>query len=403
MKRTISILIILSLLLSTAGCGIGSLSSGNAVIPTAAPTVPAEPAQTSEPTEPAQTQPLPPTLPDETEPVLPTYQIPLTAIAMPQAREIDSSETGASVFTYAYPDITFVHQDTEVARTVLLELRNRIEAYRKEADTLKDRAQSLMAASGWAPDHALTVTCDPKRVDQSILSLLLRREVRSDTAQSNASVQTVTYDLVTGKPIDLSQLLAEDVSADMLQTMLTDSLSGETGIYSWYKDILSELFSGNTLPENWYLSTEGLCFWFTPYEIAPHSVEATIPYGQLNGVIRDRYYLPEFPEATGSMDVIPFAYAELSRFSAFAEVALDDAQTAWLLFPTEVVSQLRIYDKDGAVIFATDVLTPEQAVRLQCSPDGAASPLQLRFVSGGEQQIRYLRLGEDGTLFLSTE
>lgn len=402
MKRMLSTMITLAMLLSMTGCGIGSLSSGNAVLPTAPPTQPTKPAETSEATKPDQTPPNVPTQPEETEPVISAYRIPLTAIAMPQILEIDSTETGEAVFTYAYPGITFVHQDTEVARTVLLELRNRIEAYRSEANSLKARAGSIFESTGVSPNHALTVTCDPMRVDQSILSLVLCQEVLSDTAQGTTSVQTVTYDLVTGKPITLSQLLAEDASADLLQSMLTDFLSGAEGVYSWYEDILSELFAGNTLPENWYLSAEGLCFCFMPYEIAPYSIEATIPYGQLNGVIRDRYYLPEFPEAAGTMDVIPFAYAELSRFSAFAEIALDDAESAWLLFPTEAVSQLRIYQEDAAaVIFATDILTPEQAVRLQYIFDEPVSPLQIRYISGGEQQIRYLRLSEEGTVFFS--
>lgn len=405
MKRTIWILTVLSVLLGVAGCGIGSLSSGNAVLPTAAPTQPTGTTPTSVPTEPVQTQSTAPTQPEETAPVIPAYQIPLTAIAMPQVKQTDTAEGGGTVFTYAYPNITFVHPDTEVARTVLLELRNRIEAYRSEADSLNAAAVRIFETTGTAPDHAMTVTCDPMRVDQSVLSLVLRQQLRSDTAQGSTSIQTVTYDLASGKPLTLSQLLAEDASADLLQSMLADCLSRQTGIYSWYGDILSELFAGNTLPENWYLSADGLCFCFAAYELAPNAVEVTVPYGQLNGVIRDRYYLPEYPQATGSLDVIPFAYAQLSRFSAFAEVALNDTESAWLIFPTDAVCRLRIRSGDsGCVIFATDVLTAEQAIRLQCIPDTSGEPVQICYLSDGTQQIRYLRVNEaDGTVSLSSE
>lgn len=412
MKRTLWILLCFTLLLNAAGCGIGSLSSGNAVIPTAAPTSPTQATEptvqeTVETTAPTQaTEPLP------AEPPVSSYQIPLTVIATPQVTEADTMENGDAVFTYSYPNITFLHQDTAVARSVLLDLRNRVEAARADAKSLQAHASELAQSTAAAPGHFMNVTCEATRVDQSILSVLFLRRVKTDTKTGTVSKQGLTYDLASGKPITLSQLLAEDANADLLQTLLADALSGKNGLYSWYGDILQELFTGNALPENWYLSHEGLCFYFMPYEISPSSVEVCITYAQLNGVIRDRYYLPEAPDPVGVLEVIPFENADLSRFTAFAELALDDVDSAYLLYPSNAVTQLRIfqteYDRDSesyrpsCLVFATDFLTADQAIRLQYVFSAEQLPLHICYEADGESHTLFLRLNSaDGSIALT--
>ncbi len=373
MKRTLIILLCFAALLCLAGCG----EEPTAVESTTLPSIPVSSAETTQP-EPSEAV----TVPEQTEipptdPVLPVYEIPLTAISLPRVQEK----------LFSYPNITFLHSDAEVARTVLLALRNRVDAYRS--------------------NECITVSCDPMRIDQCVLSVVLTRE-----AQTDGSIQAVTYDLVNGTSVSLSQLLAPDAAADVLQSMLSELLSGQEQIYSWYREILDELFSGNSLPENWYLSGEGLCFYFMPYEVAPYSVAVTIPYTALGGVIRDRYYPPELPDALGTMQAVEFENAELSRFSSFAELILDDAATSWLLYPTDVIRDVRIStvagleDSElpvtGDTVFATDVLTPSQAIRIQYQFTGLLSTLEIRYCSRGETHVCYLRIsGEDGHVFLS--
>ena len=397
MKRTLAIILCAAVLLSISGCGIGSLSSGNAVIPTAPPTQPSDTVPTEQ-TVPVQTTP--PTEPNPTEPVIPAYQTPLTAISISPIRETDATEAGQAVFTYSYPDITFLHQDAEVARTVLLELRNRVESYRKEAQSLKDHAGSITESTGQAPDHSMSVTCEPMRVDQSILSLLLTCTVQSDVNAAIPADQFVTYDLVNGRPLMLSHILSQDATADQLQAVLLDILSQTEGLYSWYDEILDEQFAGNTLPENWYLSSEGLCFRFAAYELAPYALDVTVPYDQLDGMIRDRYYPPETPLAEGSVEMILFENADLSQFSSYAEVVLSPLDNALLFYTNGTVSQLRIreatYDAHsdscsyGAVIFATDTLSAGQAVRVQTYSESLFYVLHISYIAHGEYVSAYV-------------
>lgn len=399
MKRILMILLCSAMLLNMTACSKTPQVTVQTTRPEATFT---QPTETADPTFPTDTQPSQttvPTEPEQTEPVIPSWQIPLTAIAMPQTQEMDTTETGEAVFTYTYPDITFLHQDAEVARTVLLNLRNRVEAYRSEAESMKAKAGSIVETTGKAPNHSLSITCEAMRVDQSILSVLLTQELRSDTDMGIASVQAVTYDLVSGKPMTLSQLLAEDASSDQLRSMLADILSHTDGIYSWYSDILSELFTGNTLPENWYLSAEGLCFYFIPYEIAPYSMEVTIPYGALNGVIRDRYYPPEIPQTAGTVEAVHFEDADLSRFSSFAEVVLSPIDNAFLFYTNGTVSHLRIRQAtcdsypdtftEGDVIFATDTLCAGQAVRVQTYSESLFYVLHISYISNGQSVSAY--------------
>lgn len=397
MKRTLAILLCAALLLSICGCGIGSLSSGNAVIPTAPPTEPSGtvPAET---TLPMQT--VPPTEPVPTEPLIPAYQLPLTSISISPVQETDTTESWDTVFTYTYPDITFLHQDAEVARTVLLDLRNRVEAYRKEAQSLKDHAGIITEATGQAPGHSMSVTCEPMRVDQSVLSLLLTCTVESDVNAATSADQFVTYDLVNGRPLMLSHLLSQDATVDQLQTLLLDILSQTEGLYSWYDEILEEQFAGNSLPENWYMSAEGLCFRFAAYELAPYALNVTVPYSRLSGLIRDRYYPPEAPTPEGAVEVIPFEDADLSRFSSFAEVVLSPVDMAFLFYTDGTVSQLRIRQAacdaypdtftQGDVIFATDTLCAGQAVRVQTYSESLFYVLHISYVSGGEYVSVYV-------------
>ncbi len=377
MKRTLAMLLCFALTASLAAC-VQVEAPPQTTLPSAAGTEPAETSAPGETTAPAQTEPAE-TVPDETPGVLPDYNIPLTAIALPR---FDEGQ-------FSYPNVTFLHTDAQVARLVLLDLRNRMEKFRLA--------------------QPVRVSCDPMRVDQSILSLVLTGETEAEH-----SLRFVTYDLVTGEPLELPRLLSTDASMDMLLALLQDSLGGMQGVYSWYADILFELFGGNSLPESWYFSSQGLCFYFMPYEVAPYSVTAVLPYEKLAGLIRDRYYPPELPQTAGQMQVIRFEDAQLSSFSAFAEVVLDDCESAYLLYPSDAVTELRIstvaYSEASAapvaqdVIFATDILTPGQAVRIQYTFAGLMSTLEIRYISDGLEQISYLRLSdEDGSILLSSE
>ena len=367
MKKTISIILSLLLLLGSAGC------NDDAPVETS-------PATEMTSTAPAQTLPTESTEPTDPQTPVIDYQAPMIAAATAPITEQFKSSDGATLLHYTYQDLMLTLPDPQVADAIVMDYLNLVDPASSATEKVLRDAKKAYAESEDFSAYNFKRIFHPMRLDSSVLSFYGTQTLNSGHGTS-AGI-SVTYDLVTGQQLSLKQILCEDFSADSLAQLIVDSLSGaadEGILYSDYAYVIAEKFSSNTPVDSWYLSDTGLCFYFAPYEIAPYNagtVVAQIPYELLNGLLKDAYFPEEQVDLVGTVTVTGFSQADLSGYTQFAELILDPKGDELLLCVDGAVKNLRIevgqWQKDGtfiteATVFASATLCQTDALMLQLS------------------------------------
>jgi len=375
--------------------------------PTDPPTAPPTTPTTDKPTDPTD----PPTVPTETDPVI--QDLPMNAIILTDHTESYTDDDGSILFNYTYQNVMLMLENQDMIDTVTLDLLNRIDSTRASAEHVLDSSYS----AGTKGPYWLTVRYEPQRIDSGILSMTGQEVSYSGGSHPNISPISVTYDLTKGKALNLGEILTESTTADVLCRLVVDALNSQTELYLYedFSATVEERFSGYIQEdENWYLSRQGLCFAFAPYEIAPYSsgvVTAVIPYSQLLGVLEDAYFPTEQVYAEGKLNAELYHEADQSLYSTLAEVILDHQGAAFLLTADDLIYDVTVtrgyWDYAGIrftpeyTVFAADCMTPGTAVMIQADIPDVMSNLRITYTSGDETVTVYLFMsGEDGSALL---
>lgn len=397
MKQVISAILCLVMVLSLAACG-------GKPEPTTAPTTTAENVTTAPVTQPATE----PTVPETT---VDTSNLPLLATAViTLTTEVERTE-GNIQFEYRYPNVRLVLPDPDVTDIVMLDLLNRIDATRTAADSILSNAGEDML-------YFYDVHYAPMRIDPNVLSLYGTKSGYAGGAHPSHESISVTYDLTTGKVLLLSDLLNPGCSAADLTPMVIEALeviSQEQYLYSDYTATVEERFGhGLGVEDGWYLSNDGLCIFFSPYEIAPYAtgeVKATIPYEKLNGLLLDQFFPVEKSCGVGVINAELWKNSDQTQFEQFYDVFIDDEGETILLSTNGLVYDLTLeygsWNSDGTVfypsatVFAASSLSFSEAVILQLSIPDVMSNMRLTYTTDeGTIQKYIFQSGEDGSILL---
>ena len=374
MKKILSILLSTVILLTAAGC-----------------TEP--PAVTTDPTD-----SFPTTLPTETTVQLPVpLNMPLLSLSTPVITEEHRAEDGTVVFTYDYQSVALTLDDPQIADAIVIDLLNLTDFENSAAQSLLAEAKSAYTnQADWVP-YGFSTFFAPRRFDQGILSLYGVQHIQSGAGRSSSAAFSVTYDLLSGRRLTLTDILLKSYSADTLTQLISDALQGfaEKGmLYSDYAYVISDLFTTNKPSDNWFFSEKGLCFYFAPYEIAPYStgtVIAEVPYSDLTALLRPEYFPAELVVSSGILCHLPFDGTDLSGFTQFTELILDDKGSKHILYPDGVLQNVQIisgtWKQDGSfqpetTLFAAFSLSSGDAIVLQL-PQALPYGLQLSYLSDG--------------------
>lgn len=333
-----------------------------------------------------ETVPIMGEFPQETPP-----DYPVQAISMPTVTESVCAEDDRVIFQSVYPQFAVTLEDEAVAAAITGSLQSRLDSLRQEAGRIQTMAQEDYAGdSGWMAYYA-KADYTPQRMDH-ILSLYGTQQCYSGDAHPSLITDSVTFDLTTGNVLTLGELLEEGWSGEALAEMVSQSLAPLSSmLYADYSEIISQRFSthGEDLT-NWYLSENGLCFHFSPYEIsAPASgtVTALIPYDQLQGLLRTEY----FPEAlSGAGSVLMAAEAPETEDGTHISLTLDANGETLILYTLGAVTNLRIetgrQTEEGFqathTVFAANALCVGDRITLTADPD---SVLQLTYRCGDQK------------------
>ena len=348
-----------------------------------------------------QTQPTSPSTAATTAATEPTYptaeirQTPIYAISLPVISESESAENGEVIFEHIYQNISSLTlPEPEVANKIILDFYNRADAAQTVLQ-LQEQAKEDHATqpNGNWPYRYATVY-KPERLDSSVLSLSGYVSSYSGGTHPESIGKSATYDLLTGNTLNISGVLQETATIEELLPLIYDALKPQSEtLFEGYETMVAEKFrQGIDQNPDWYFSDTGLCFFFSPYEIAPFAsgtVVAQIPYTQLLGILRDEYFPAERDIAAGKLQVIPYETAALDDYSQFTELTLASGGKKYLLVTDSTVQDVRIYFSQATApaygyttqytVFAAYGLTVHDAIVLETD-----EPVTVSYRSGNE-------------------
>lgn len=403
MKKYIALMLVICMAMGLCACT-------KPAEPTTVPTTTAEP--TTVPTTAPVTQPTTqPTVPETTVDLTAVPQISMTAITM--TTEIERNEDGVD-FEYRYPNVELLLPDPNITNTVMLELLNRIDETRSMADDTMSNVES--GISGF-----YDVRYNPMRIDANVLSLAGSRTSYAGGAHPYSESVSVTYDLTTGAALKLSDILFSTCTADSITPLVTNALAameGEVYLYDDYISCVEERFGqGLDVDQGWYLSEEGLCFYFSPYEIAPYAegeILALIPYEELTGLLKDQYYPVEKTGGAGVIMADLFKESDLNRFEQFSNVIIDEEGESVLLYTNGLVYDLTLeygscYDDSMqfvpiSTVFAASSMAANEAIMVRLFIPDVMSNLRLTYTTDAGTTQKYIfQSGKDGSILLLDE
>lgn len=388
MKNTLLILLTISILLSFSGCSLPVSNDFQA-------------ASTSTENKLSSTTTEPPA--EEFE------QKDMIAVSLPVINKAEQAEDGTTIFRYSYRNMSLIVPDPEVADKVIVDFLNRIDQTADHASQILNAAKSAYAGSSqWTP-YLCQISYDPMRIDPGVLSLMGSYATYSAAAHPESSYLSVNYDLVTGNVLSLDDILTDASATDTLYPYIIQALNlqkAEKFLYEGFEDTVKGQFDCNSASVDcWYFSQTGLCFYFSPYEIAPYAsgvITVEIPYDKLTGILNDAYFPSETECGSSNVTVETFNEQDSGKFTQFSEVVLDSSSNKILLHTDGAVTHVQIetgsWNADGTVftpaqtVFSAYSLTPGDAIMVESALSDTLPNLRVSYNSADGTMIYYIAL-----------
>ena len=317
--------------------------------------------------------------PEPEEVMLPTE---LLAVSVPAVSDVFEADDGTEIFSYTSQHMQFIFPDASIAEKVILDFLNRIDSGRANAENLRNAALfDYQPEMPWTPYFYQTLY-SPTRIDRGVLSLFGIQHSYSGGIHGNMNCIAANYDLTTGDVLTLGSIMHMDADKDTFIQIISNKLAEKQEEYQLYDDfqdgVLTRLNVDENLYEDFYFTPSGLCFFFSPYEIAPYSsgiITVEIPYSELPGLIYDGYFPEERQEIFGSMLSDSFSAMDMDQFNNMAELNLSNDGESIVVYPDGSVEDIRIdVCADGVsrpkyTAFAAYQMSNQDAIVIHTSED----------------------------------
>lgn len=306
----------------------------------------------------------------------PIYDEPFIAISTPVVTEESFADDGTLIFTYSFQDITLTMDDPIVAESIMDDFMNRNDFFTSAQPMLASAKAAYTGQDDWSA-HSCRIIYNPVRLDQGVLSLYGSEVVDNGGPRSTSTNISVSYDLLSGKALTLTDILIDGYSSEKLIEKIIgalESYSQQGILFTDYEYIISDQFSTNTPINKWYFSNAGICFYFSPYEIAPYNagtVVAAIPYSELVGLMKDIYFPAEQIPYHGTISAVSENSTETGAYQRITEIILQNSGKEYFIAPNGTALNVRIQlstsDNENLsyTVYAATALTKGDAVMLQ--------------------------------------
>ena len=331
----------------------------------------------------------------DNEPALQTTTA-MAAVTVPVTTETTFLENGMELFSYSYQYMNLIFPDAEVADKVTIDFLNRVDATQAESQSILQAAQTdYLEAQQWIP-YFYRVMYNPMRIDRGVLSLFGMQNSYSGGMHGNVSCIAANYDMLTGDILTFGSIMHADAKKEDFIEIVIDKLSAAEDAYYLYEDfdvaVHQRLGGDENLYEDFYFTTTGLNFFFSPYEIAPYSsgiITVEIPYEELTGLIYDGYFPDERQQVDGTMQAGLFMDTNMEQFNNMAEIILPDGEELYTIYPSGPVENIRVHVRgDGTTIpdytvFGALEMADQDAIVLYV-PKGQENSIEISYQSSGE-------------------
>ena len=306
----------------------------------------------------------------------------LLCVSVPASTEHYALEDGTELFSYTAQHMQLLLPNDEVADKVILNFLNRVDAARMDAENVMVAAQNdYEADSTWYP-YFYQILYSPTRIDHNVLSLFGTQNSYSGSTHGSLSCVTANYDLSTGDVLTLGSILHMDADKNDIIDAVIQKLGehvSEYQLFDGYEEgVYNRLGGDENLYEDFYFTTSGLSFFFTPYEIAPYSagiITVEIPYQELTGILYDGYFPAERDQSEGTIYTGSFMETDMEQFDNMAEVTLDAGEEILVVYPEGTVEDVRVSIADNGknlssyTVFAALEMSANNAVVLSVSEE----------------------------------
>ena len=306
----------------------------------------------------------------------------LLAVSVPAVTERFEQEDGAELFSYTAPHMQLILPDADVADKVILDFLNRVDTAQADAESILNSAKNDYTPNApWVP-YFYQIIYSPTRIDHGVLSLFGAQNSYAGGMHGSKSCVAANYDLLTGDVLTLGSIMHMDADKeDFIEIIINklEDVKEEYYLYDDYKEgVRSRLDGDENLYEDFFFTTTGLSFFFSPYEIAPYAsgiITVEIPYNELPGLIYDGYFPAEREQIYGSMHTGSFMSTDMEQFDNMAEVTLVTGEEIMVVYPEGRVEDIRIaLPGDGInvpeyTVFAAFEMSDKDAVVISLSKE----------------------------------
>lgn len=169
-----------------------------------------------------------------------------------------------------------------------------------------------------------------QRADDRILSVRVDGDTYTGGVHPNYGVVGMNLDPVTGEPMELSDVLTD---LEELPTILTEKIRSKY-TFEPFSDLQEQLEGYEDGHYSWTLDYQGITFYFSPYEIAPYAaglLTATIWYDELPELFVEKYIdvpIPIVQAVTGT--------DQIGRFDIMVDTDTNSIDSyTWQLVPID--------------------------------------------------------------------
>lgn len=366
MKKPFSLILSVFLCLGLFGCS--NQAPLNPEIPEESTTIPSAD-ETSEETPPTQTE--------ETSPYVPIRES-LVSVCLPVQTQQFYAEDGTLLLSSHVQIIDLTIQEPEIANRVILDFLNRVDSVSQSTQSLYQSAiASYTPDAPWTP-YLCQQLYSPTRLDPGVLSLYGTNITFSGFSHPDKTCVSANYNLITGEVLTLGSILTNIDQIEVLCDMVIEQLRtiSSVKLYSDFAQTVRNRFaSDESTNEKWFFTRTGLCFYFSPYEIAPYNagiILAEIPYDSLLGILDDAYFPAERMEVSGALTCTEFSKESIADVSYFTEAVLTENTKMLTIRADSPVQNIHIemfVEGELITVFSAYALYTDEAIVLEASED----------------------------------
>ncbi len=314
------------------------------------------------------------------------------AVSVPATTEQIKASDGTVLFEYTYQNMRLLLNNEETSNKIILDFLNRVDTTTIPANAIGESAKSAyQSAKDWIP-YLYSITYSPMRIDGRVLSLFGNHVVYNGAFHPDRTCVAANYDLQTGEPLSLADIMDPQGSLETICKLVLDVLSKQETALSLdpgYEQVVQQRFKTDiSHDESWYFSDDALCFYFAPYEIAPYItgvVHAEVPYSSLKNIIKDAYLPARRAKSDGNLTVAAFDDKKVEQFTRITETVINKEGKMYMAYTDKKVQNLQINVADtnnSYTVFATYGLMPGDCVMIQAD-DSMLDKIKIRYVSDG--------------------